>query len=192
MYNVNTEMVPPYIQDLIPPIVSEVSDYPLRNTRNITVPYNRTSILQNSCIPSSIRLWNSLADDLKDLSSLSTLKKHIISNFNISCVPPYHIMGNRYSSVIHAQLRKNCSSLYNDLFRNHVRDNPLCERCGVMEDATHFFFHCNKYIGERQVFYDTVREFQPLTINLILFGSENWNIETNRVLFRAIHRYFHA
>ena len=35
MYNVNTGMVPSYIQYLIPPLVSEVSDYPLRNTRNI-------------------------------------------------------------------------------------------------------------------------------------------------------------
>ena len=48
------------------------------------------------------------------------------------------------------------------------------------------------YISERQVFNDTVSEFQPLTINLILFVSENWNIETNMVLFRAIHRYIHA
>ena len=125
MYNVNTGMVPSYIQDLIPPLVSEVTDYPLRNTRNITVPYNRTSISQKSCILSSIRLWNSLADDLKDLPSLPNFKKHIISNFNLSCVPPYYIMGNRYSSVIHARLRNNCSSLNNDIFRNHVRDNPL-------------------------------------------------------------------
>ena len=51
MYNVNTGMVPSYIQDLIPPLVSEVSNYNLRNTRNITVPYNRTSISQKSCIP---------------------------------------------------------------------------------------------------------------------------------------------
>ena len=49
MYNVNAGMVPPYIQDIIPPLVSEVSDYPLRDTRNITVPYNRTSIIQKSC-----------------------------------------------------------------------------------------------------------------------------------------------
>ena len=69
-------------------------------------------------------------------------------------------MGNRYSSVMHARLRNNCSSLNNDLFINHVRHNPLCEWCDVMEDATHFFFHCIKYIGERQVFNDTVREFQ--------------------------------
>ena len=89
MHNVNTGMVPSFIQDFIPPLVSEVSDYPLRNTRNITVPYNQTSISQKSCISSSIRLWNSLADDLKDSSSLLTFKKHVISNFNISCVPPY-------------------------------------------------------------------------------------------------------
>ena len=54
MYNVNTGLVPSYIQDLIPLLVSEVSDYPLRNTRNITVSYNRTSISQKSCYPSSI------------------------------------------------------------------------------------------------------------------------------------------
>ena len=78
-------------------------------------------------------------------------------------------MGKGYSSVIHAQLRNKCSSLNNDLFRNHVRDNPLCEWCGVMENATHFVFYCIKYIGERQAFNDTVREFQHLTINLILF-----------------------
>ena len=98
-------------------------------------------------------------------------------------------MGNRYSPVIHARLKNSCSSLNNNPFRNHVRDNPLCEWCGVMEDATHFFFHCIKYISERQVFNDIVSDFQPLTINLIRFGSENSNIETNMVLFGAIHRY---
>ena len=53
MYNVNTGMVPPYIQDLIPPLVSEVSDYPLKNTRHITVPYNRTSIAQSLLVVNS-------------------------------------------------------------------------------------------------------------------------------------------
>ena len=51
-----------------------------------------------------------------------------------------------------------------------------------MEDATHFFFHCIEYIDERQVLNDTVRDFQPFTINLIIFGSENWNIVTNMAL----------
>ena len=58
-------------------------------------------------------------------------------------------MGNRYSSIIHARLRNNCSSLNNDLFRNHVRDNPLSEWCGVMEDATHLFIVLNILVKDR-------------------------------------------
>ena len=102
----------------------------------ITVPYNRTSMSQKSCIPSSIRLWNSHADDLKDSSSLSTFNK-----FYISCVPPYFIMGNRYTSEMHARLRNNCGSLNNDLFEIMfvITFNPLCEWCDMMDDATHFF-----------------------------------------------------
>ena len=96
MYNVNIGMVPSYIQDLIPPLVSEISDYPLSNNRNISVPLNRTSISQKSCIPSAIRLWNPLDDNLKDISTLPTFKKHIFSKLSIAHVPPYFTVGNRY------------------------------------------------------------------------------------------------
>ena len=54
MYNVNAGLVTIYISDLIPPFVNEISDYPLRNNRNISLPYNRTNISKKSCIPSSI------------------------------------------------------------------------------------------------------------------------------------------
>ena len=192
MYKVNNGIVPSYIQDLIPPLVSEISNYPLRNNRNISVPFNRTSISQKSCIPSSIRLWNSLEDDLKNLSTLQTFKKHMTSSFNNSCVPSHFTIGNRYISILHARLRNNCSNLNNDLFRNHLRDNPLCDLCGMLEDAIHYFFHCRKFTMERQVFNDTVRVFQPLSIDMILCGNFNLNMENNVVLFRAVHRYIHA
>ena len=160
MYNVNTGMVPSYIQDLIPPLVSEISDYPLRNNSNISVPLNRTSISQKSCIPLSIRLWNSLEDNFKNISTLPTFKKHTISKFNIAHVPPFFSIGNRYMSVLHARLRNNSSGLNSDLFRNHIRNNPLCDLCDVAEDAYHFFLQCKKYSVERQVFNDTVIGFQ--------------------------------
>ena len=78
MYKVNNGIVPSYIHDLIPPLLSEISNYPLRNNRNISVPFNRTSISQESCIPSSIRLWNSLEDDLKNLLTLQTFKNILL------------------------------------------------------------------------------------------------------------------
>ena len=74
MNNVNSGMVPSYIQDLIPPLVSEISDYPLKNNRNISVTLNRNSISQKSCIPSAIRLWNSLDDNLKIYQHCQPLK----------------------------------------------------------------------------------------------------------------------
>ena len=156
------------------------------------MPFNRTSISQKSCIPSSIRLWNSLQDDLKNLSTLQTFKKHITSSFNNSCVPSHFTIGNRYISILHARLRNNCSNLNNDLFRNHLRDNPLCDLCGMIEDAIHYFFHCRKFTIEWQVLNDTVRVFHPLSIDMILCGNFNLNMENNIVLFRAVHRYIHA
>ena len=127
MYKVNNGIVPSYIQDLIPPLVSEISNYPLRNNRNISAPFNRTSISQKSCIPYSIRLWNSLEDNLKNLSTLQTFKNRITSRFNNSCVPPHFTIGNIHISI---------------------RDNPLCDLCGMVGDAIHFFFHCRKFIFE--------------------------------------------
>ena len=75
MYNDNTSMVPFYNQDLIPPLVSEISDYPLGNKRNISVPLNRNSISQKSCIPSYVRLWNSLEDNFKKNVNIANLYK---------------------------------------------------------------------------------------------------------------------
>ena len=65
MYNVNAGLVPSYISDSIPPLVNEISDYPLRNNRNISLPYNRTNISQKSCIPSSIKYGMALKMILK-------------------------------------------------------------------------------------------------------------------------------
>ena len=189
MYNVNAGLVPTYISNLIPSIVNEISDYPLRSNRNISLPYNRTNISQKPCIPPSIRLWNGLEDDFKNLIALTTFIKHVISKFNKSYIPSYFTFGNRYISVLHARLKNRCSNLINDLYINHIHDKPLCDLCGVVEDAIHYFFHCRRYTIEIQGFKDTVRMLQPISIYLLLFGNENWNLETNIVLFRAVQRY---
>ena len=69
MYNVNAGMQPSHILDLMPPLVSEISDYPFRNNRNISLPFNKTNISQKS-----IRLWNGLGNDFKNLPTLTTFK----------------------------------------------------------------------------------------------------------------------
>ena len=86
MYKVNNGIVPSYIQDLIPPLVSEISNYPLRNNRIYRCPSIELVSHKKSCIPSSIRLWNSLEDDLKKNYQLYKPLKNILLQVSITHV----------------------------------------------------------------------------------------------------------
>ena len=39
-------VVPSYISEVIHPLISEITDYPLRNQNNINVPFSRTETLE--------------------------------------------------------------------------------------------------------------------------------------------------
>ena len=53
-------------------------------------------------------------------------------------------------SVVHARIRNNCSNLNNDLFIDHLCDNPLCNWCIEIEDGEHYFFNCNIKIIQKR------------------------------------------
>ena len=75
-------------------------------------------------------------------------------------------------SVLRAIIRNDCSNLNNDLFNNQLRDNPLCIWFNETEDGENYFFNCNKYRNERHIFFEIARDFQPLTMNILLYGNE--------------------
>ena len=60
MYKVSYNRVPQYINELIPPMVGNRSQYQLRNSQNYENVQERTRLLQKSCIPSLVYLWNNL------------------------------------------------------------------------------------------------------------------------------------
>ena len=141
MYRVTHNTVPQYIADLIPNLVGEETQYPLRNHGDIRIPYCRTSLSQNSCIPSSIGLWNTMSHDTRNLNSLNSFRHALKRRHEPFVNAPYFSIGKRVLSVMHARIRNNCSDLYNDLYTNHLRDDPICS-CAVSEpeDAEHYFF----------------------------------------------------
>ena len=49
-------------------------------------------------------------------------------------------------SVLHERLRNKCSGLNIDPLRNHIRNNPLCDLCDVVEDAYHYFSQCKNML----------------------------------------------
>lgn len=81
MYKCTNSLVPDYISDLIPPLVREVSNYPLRNRNNVSSIYIRTEIFSRSCIPSGVTLWNSLDTSKKQLDSFASFRRSLTSEF---------------------------------------------------------------------------------------------------------------
>ena len=184
MYKSVNGLVPSYISELIPPLISEITDYPLRNQNNITVLFSRTETARKSCIPSSITLWNSLDAELRNSSSIASFKHQLKNRQNNCKVPFYYLSGNIFLLVLHTRLRNNCSNLTSDLFRKFL--SPNCRCSGESEDVEHCFFRCSKYINERVILFQSTRNYHPLNTNILLFGDDNLSDENNSKIFTAV------
>ena len=62
---------PAYLNNLVPPLVQQHSRYLLRNARNISTLQCNSNLFYNSFLPSSIRDWNSLSDEIRNSQTFS-------------------------------------------------------------------------------------------------------------------------
>ena len=128
-------LTPPYLQDLVPPNLHQISNRNLRNQTDFTIPRSRTNLYDSSFIPTATREWNSLPAEIKSSTSISIFKRML--NRDKIKVPSFFFNGDRKAQVLHARLRLACSSLNADLFNNHILMTNKCS-CGSIETAEHF------------------------------------------------------
>ena len=189
MYRAVNGTVPSYISGLIPPTVSDVSHYNLRDSSNITMPVTSTATFKRSCIPASVDfgiILNPATRQTPTLNSFSyALRSEVISNI----VQIYYVQGNRKLSVLHARLRNHCSDLNLDLCNNHIRDNPLCDYLRNVENAEHFFFECTRFVAQTTVLFNSTRQFHPLNISTLLGGNEGLPLESNISIFTSVQKF---
>ena len=76
-YKIYNNLAPEYLSHLIPPTVSETSNYYLRNSQNISQQVNRLALLQQSLFPSTIKLWNTLDLNIRQIRILAHFKSKI-------------------------------------------------------------------------------------------------------------------
>ena len=178
------------MSDLIPPLVRDVSNYPLINMHNYSIPFARTEIMKRSCIPSSVNLWNEADNELKYSNTLQLFKYHqnMASTRNLK-IPSYYFFGKRRLSVLHARMRTNCSNLNSDFFNNYLRPDPICSCQTEPENAEHYLFRCNKYNGQRLVLIISLRNYLPLRLEVLLSENQNLTEEDNTVIFEAVHTF---
>ena len=185
-YRMHKKICPQYLYECLPPLVSEVNNYNLRNNENYSNLRCRLQIMEKSFIPSTIRLWNDLDTSVRNLPRFSLFKRKIRKE---SFKPPeYYNEGMRKFNIIHTRLRHRCSSLNADLHRVNLLNSPKCSCGAPTEDSIHFFLECKLYQNERMIMF---AGFNGLEVNIetILFGNDNYNNKTNSLIFEKVRKY---
>ena len=153
----------------------------------------RTTLFAYSFVPSAIDSWNSLPEQLRNNSSIGSVKRELLNScLQTTEVPSYYCMGSRINSVIHARLRNNCSDLKSDLYLNHVSETDKCELCNETEDVEHHFFKCLKYSVQGVKLVRSTHSMHPLNSNLGPCGDPQYSIERNISIIAAVHQYIQS
>ena len=184
MINNNT---PLYLTNLVPNTVRHRHDHNTRQSNNILNINTRTSLYSEYFLPSVVKLWNALDQNIKSSESIAIFKRQIKSQ-NDKC-PIYYYVGYRLGQILHTRLRLNCSSLNSHLFFKNIIYSPACV-CGEIETTAHFFFNCPRYNNIRQEFLSSLVDI-PLQIStdLLLYGSNQLTDEQNIFIFQATQSY---
>ena len=110
-------------------------------------------------------------------------------NQNNSKVATYYRAGNRYISVLHARIRNTCSNSLSDLYINHLLLIPTCSCSEEVEDAEHYFCRCSNFRNEKETFFLSTSDFQPLNIYILLFGDKKLTTDENTSIFKAVETF---
>jgi hypothetical protein len=115
------------------------------------------------------------------------LKQHYYKNAK---PPSYYNIGNRYLNILHTRIRNNCSALHNDLFHANLIHSPSCS-CGYStENAEHFLLYSKRFDAQRNILYRSLLAANVhIDLNTLLFGSQIYNIDTNRHVFITVQTY---
>ena len=178
---------PAYLSALLPYRVQQQSTYELRNSDDFIQYNTRTTLFKNSFYPSTVREWNLLSPELKNITEIDAFKLELCRNApKPNCL---FYLGRRKAGITHARIRMKCSSLRAHLFALHVIDNTKCECGHDYEDELHYFFTCQLYHRERAILHEIIIQHAPFNLHTVLYGIQNGTEEINEIVFNAVHNY---
>ena len=184
MHHIVNSSAPSYLCELLPS--ARNCTYNLRNQDNIAEFRCRTVKFSKSFLPDCIHKWNVLDNETKLINDIDKFKDRISP---LSSSNPLFYFGNRRANVIHSQLRMLCSDLNSHLTALHVQDDPKCV-CSYKDESTkHFLMQCPLYATERNKMMNIVNTVSSFSLNVLLYGDDNLDLELNCVIFKAVHDY---
>ena len=148
----------------------------------------RTSQYYHSFLPSTTRDWNNLSVETKQSESVNSFK--LLLTKGKSTVPDHYYIGSRKAQILHTRIRTNCSSLNLELFVKNTTESPLC-RCGHIENAQHFFFHCKYFEVQRTELLNAISPYVNPSLKLLLNGNSTLSPQINNEITLEVHKYIY-
>ena len=182
-YKMINRLCPDYLNQLVPDLVQTRTQYSLRNSNNMSTIRTNTELYYNSFLPSAVRAWNNLSNEIRTSTSLNEFKRKLSENVNKP--PKYYYYGNRVAQIHHSRLRLECSALKQHLHKKKLVDSPLCT-CGIPETSKHFLFDCPNY---QLIRTRTLSEYLHLPTKSLLFGDSRLSENENEKIFEAVHKF---
>jgi hypothetical protein len=101
------------------------------------------------------------------------------------------MLGSRKCNIIHTRLRHQCSSLEADLFRTNIINDPRCP-CGCpLEDVIHYLLERPLDTNAGMKLFMNSTPYTDISIETLLFGSDNLTDETNLIVFTNVQKYIY-
>lgn len=197
-YKITKNLVPNYLSTLLPPPVSQRTNYLLRNRENVSTMRCSTSRFQYSFFPSAIIAWNLLPIDIRNSFSFNNFKSKVYRLLSAGKRSKLFEVGHRYASVLHTRLRLKNSTLNFDLFLHNCIPSPACV-CGYYrETSKHYLLHCPRFNVHRARLltlaaeclhhhWTIANDFEKL--ELLLYGCNEVDFNSNRTLFLAVQNF---
>ena len=115
----------------------------------------------------------------------------MVLEMNSFKVSNYYLLGSRKCNIIHTRLRHQCSSLGTDLFRASIISDPSCA-CGCpLEDAFNYLLEWPLYTNARMQLFMSISPYTVISIENLLFGTDDLTDEHNLIVFRNVQKYMH-
>ena len=198
MYKISHHMVPSYLTELLP--LRQGRHHQTRNEETYTPIRSRTERHKKSLMPSMVRRWNALDQNIRTLPTISRFKRALQkSMFSTRSEHLSRVKGR--ASIAHTRMRLGLSPLKQQLHSHGIIESPICTRCdtGESETVTHYLLKCDRYEVHR---HNLMSSLQPvmgglkfsinnthMLIELLLNGSSDLNTSDNTLLFETVQRY---
>ena len=193
MFKIVNRLTPSYLYAALPNVPAPDDNHPYNTRRQSDIgrrpalpPFiTRLTLFDKSFFPSTIKLWNLLPLDIRNLPTLGQFKKSISSPKTCPVKFPKLLnVGKRYLSILHSRLRMGRSQLNEHLFQIGIKESPACSCGAASESIWHYFLTCPRYIIIRDILHLSINyasaSFCP---NTILFGDSDCNLEKNITIY---------